>query len=196
MSEIVIFGAGEWGKYAKIYYENVGNILCFVDNNESLWGNERYGVKIEPPDILRQLTTNVTVVIANMRHSLEIRKQIVEEYGIEKIITFRISIDTEVEYFDKSVIEDNGEDELIVSYAGGLGNQMFLYALSRYLAHEGRNVTADFSYYVDPWAVSHGAIIKDVFKDISLKFCNPERRLLYRHENDAKLIFCEKEVDN
>ena len=69
---LVIFGAGEWGRVAYYYYEKEYVIEAFIDNDVRIQGTTVLGVPVFSPDYL--LKHNVRVVIANKRHKNEIAK--------------------------------------------------------------------------------------------------------------------------
>ncbi len=62
---IIIFGAGygaaEYLRYLRGLADSP-NILCIVDNDASKWGGELYGVTVEPPSVLPELSPDMIVV--------------------------------------------------------------------------------------------------------------------------------------
>lgn len=144
MEKIIIFGAGYWGDMAYHYYKKHYDIVAYVDNNEALWYSERNGIKILPPSILKD--EKVTVVIANSYHEGEIKEQLRIEFGISYALIFRISSESE----ELDDLPDTEENEIIVSFMGGLGNQMFQYAFYKTLEQNNKKVSGDLTYYVKP----------------------------------------------
>ena len=72
----VIFGAGErgtscYGFLKKNHYEGV---ICFCDNNSSLWRNKLMGLEILPPDEI--LKDEVLFIVANVDFWREIDRQL------------------------------------------------------------------------------------------------------------------------
>ena len=142
--KIAIFGAGQWGKTAYHYYKDKANVSCFLDNRESLWGSTVDGLEVLSPEEFSKLDLQEIVIVIAVSSGLEeIQKQIFEKYGITESIQFRI----EQQGYDYQ-IHDNCQDEIIVSYEGGLGNQMFQYAFAKCFMEQGKNVTADTTGYI------------------------------------------------
>lgn len=79
----VIFGAGERGTNIFKKLSDSFEIVAYADNNPSLWGRERNGVEIIPPDALPELTkkTGASIFIANELHYLDIAAQL-DGYGL------------------------------------------------------------------------------------------------------------------
>ena len=146
--KIVIFGAGEWGKMAELYYRQYSDQICFVDNDKSMWGQNINGIPIyEPEYILRGLTENINVVVANKYHSDEICEELLHKYGVSKATIFDIC-ENNLFLNEDSNEEFNGP---IVRFRGGLGNQMFEYVIYSLYKCKGE-VRADLSEYINPKA--------------------------------------------
>lgn len=139
----MIFGAGAWGKMAYYYCKNKYEIIAYVDNNPKLWNTFLNGIPVRSPDIL--INSKAKVVLANLKCEKNIKEQLLKEYGIKYVL--KLSVAVELEQTEELDISDTKEKELIVSYRGGLGNQMFIYALYRMLENRGKNVRADMLYY-------------------------------------------------
>ncbi len=139
----MIFGAGAWGDVAYHYCKNKYEVVAYVDNNPKLWNTFLHGIPIKSPDFL--VNNKITVVLANLKYEKNIKEQLLKEYGIEYILKF--SVATELEEIREPAQSDTKEKELIISYYGGLGNQMFTYALYRMLESKGKNVRADLLHY-------------------------------------------------
>ena len=79
----VIFGAGERGtnifRKLSIFFD----VIAYADNNKDLWGRERNGTAIIPPDDLTELVkkTGAAIFIANELHYLDIAAQL-DGYGL------------------------------------------------------------------------------------------------------------------
>lgn len=79
----VIFGAGERGtnifRKLSIFFD----VIAYADNNKDLWGRERNGAAIIPPDDLTELVkkTGAAIFIANELHYLDIAAQL-DGYGL------------------------------------------------------------------------------------------------------------------
>lgn len=183
--DAIIFGAGNWGQLAFFYYKEKCNILCYVDNNCDLWGKEINGIKINSPEILKN--ANVTVIIANKKHCSLIKKQLLDEYKKDEVIIFEVSEVPEILQKEKQK-----EDEMIVSFSGGLGNQMFQYALYLYLKENRLNVAADLSHYILFEVMPFQ--LENVFKKIRLRRCSTQ--LKNKYLGNEKLQIIEEGIEN
>ena len=173
MKKVVIWGAGEWGKLAYYYYRNSCEIVNYIDNDINIWGTIIHGISVCSPDVLKK--KKYTVIVACKRYEEEIKKQLIELYGIDEVISFRI-----VEKMQKipvKILYNTEEDEVIVSFSDGLGNQMFQYALYKIFQKQKKNVTADLSAYLRP--DMRPFILPKVFENIALHECTPEKKELY-----------------
>lgn len=142
----MIFGAGVWGDIAYHYCKNKYDVVAYVDNNSKIWNTFLNGIPVKSPDIL--LNNKVMVVLANLKCEKSIKEQLLKKYGIEYILKF--SVMAGLEETSEAAQSKTSEKELIISYYGGLGNQMFIYALYRFLESRGKNVRADMLYYYTP----------------------------------------------
>lgn len=82
----VIFGAGANARLAYHCYCTRYELLCYVDNNEGLWGDELNGLTVCSPDILKD--TDAIIIISSSRYTDEIKKDIYEKFGKRKVISF------------------------------------------------------------------------------------------------------------
>ena len=82
----VIFGAGANARLAYYCYCARFELICYIDNNNGLWGDELNGLKVCSPDILKDL--DATIIISSQRHAENIKKEIYAKYGKRKVITF------------------------------------------------------------------------------------------------------------
>ena len=65
MNNIIIYGAGFYGKHAYYKLHKEHNILCFVDNNPALWNNHIFGLPIiSSSELLTWYSKDTNVVIA------------------------------------------------------------------------------------------------------------------------------------
>lgn len=143
LEKVVIFGAGAWGDMAYHYCKNKYEVIAYVDNNPRLWNTFLNGIPVKSPDIL--INNKVKVVLANLKFEKDIKEQLLKKYGIKYVLKFSVAIGLEqTEEPDQS---DTNDKELIISYRGGLGNQMFTYALYRMLENKGKKVRADILLY-------------------------------------------------
>lgn len=82
----VIFGAGKNAVLAYHYYWTRFELLCYVDNNEKLWGDEINGLRICSPDILKH--TDAIIIVSSSRYADEIKKDIYKKLGKRKVLSF------------------------------------------------------------------------------------------------------------
>lgn len=82
----VIFGAGTNARLAYYCYCARFELICYIDNNNRLWGDEIDGLKVCSPDILKDI--DVTIIISSQQHAENIKKEIYAKYGKRKVITF------------------------------------------------------------------------------------------------------------
>lgn len=173
--EILIFGAGKYGKHAYLNYSSLYRVVGFIDNNLSLTEKTIFGIPVFSPDVLESETyRNIRIIIANYGHYKEIQKQLFYEYGISDTILFQIRTDEKfVRFSDDLADSKNIEQGFILEYKGGLGNQMFQYVFYKWLQKQGFHVEADLSgYYLlrgRPYCLNH------IFKKVELKECNYQR---------------------
>lgn len=181
--EIAIFGAGEWGRIAYYYYANSGKVACYLDNDKTIWNTQLNNIPVCSPDILRE--KQYTVVIANKQFEDLIKKQLLEQFGVEKVIVFRIEEKMQELYFEDDEFQPEGE--LIVSFSHGLGNQMFQYALYKIFAKQGKRVRADLSGYIKP--DMRPFELEHVFPNITLEYCRPQEKDIYLKEGRDRTFF-------
>lgn len=143
MEKVIIFGAGAWGDIAYHYCKKKYEVIAYVDNNSNIWDTFLNGIPIKSPDFL--LNNKAMVVLANFKCEKSIKEQLLKKYGIEYVLKF--SVMALLEDITESAQGKTSEKELIIAYYGGLGNQMFIYALYRFLECRGKNVKADMSHY-------------------------------------------------
>jgi len=107
MKKIIIFGAGLIGRYAFEFFGNE-NVEYFADNDPKKWGNEYIGKKILKPEELVYVKDRFDIVIANLKYSKEIQRQL-QALGIQNSIIFT------TEYADiKKGLRNVTEDILLV----------------------------------------------------------------------------------
>lgn len=81
---VIIFGCGNFGYNAKKWLlKNQYRIIGYSDNNEKLWGSSLDGLPILKPDTLEINNNNYKILIANERHSEEIKRQLMD-YGVKE----------------------------------------------------------------------------------------------------------------
>lgn len=82
----VIFGAGANARLAYYCYCARFELVCYIDNNRGLWGDELNGLKVCSPDILKDM--DVIIIISSQKNAEDIKKEIYAKYGKRKVITF------------------------------------------------------------------------------------------------------------
>lgn len=75
------------------------------------------------------------------------------------------------------------KEQVIIKYMGGLGNQMFQYALGEEFKHRGYKVLGDASWYEQDYANREFLLIK-IFPNIRIDFINHE--ICERYEREHK----------
>ncbi|MDE7322309.1 MAG: alpha-1,2-fucosyltransferase [Lachnospiraceae bacterium] len=183
-SKLFVFGAGAWGEMAYHYYKDKCLIAGFLDNSSDMWGKSINGIQIYNPKILGKMNLdNIRIVIANKWRGKEIFKQLHDQFGISQCIFF--SVQTTVEEYTVSNEEGVG-DECIVKYIGGLGNQMFQYALAKCLMSDGVHVTGDLSgYYAEE---DRNFALQDTFPRVMIEKCNGTLRKQYKEGKGSYIL--------
>lgn len=180
--DIVIWGTRVLGYTAFYYYKDKANIVCYIDNDEQKWGKTLNGIKICPPAVLKD--KDATVVLA-MRNGIEsIKKQLYEDFHIKSYVLFqageeRYSME-DGQCHDKEIPEDS----CVVAFSGGLGNQMFQYALFKNLESQGRHVLADLEAYLNIGVMKFR--LPEVFTNINLEICTKEQKKELLRKNEVK----------
>lgn len=182
--KVIIFGTGILGKTAYKYFEKRYNIACFLDNDVKKWNQLLFGKPIMNPEILKE-EKDVMVVVPGGIHKEEMCEQ-VYSYGIKEVILLNFEEKIYTPYIQKD--EEEGENEFVIQFKGGLGNQLFQYAFMRYLIiKEKKKCSIDLSYYIYPHVMKY--MLQDVFKKVTVKRCNPYIREKYL--SDEELCYCE-----
>ncbi|MDE6252016.1 MAG: hypothetical protein K2M78_05155 [Lachnospiraceae bacterium] len=110
-NKIIIFGASLYGKVAFNVLKDKYEIVAFSDNDEKKWSNSFCGIKVIPPDEIKEFE-NVKIIIAS-QYSRSIGIQL-RELGFSDIGIFI--------YKDKLVNQEeyHGEYEIIYSKFGNI----------------------------------------------------------------------------
>lgn len=167
MKKAVIFGTGLMGETAYRYYVQKYDIAYFVDNNEKKWNTYFHNIPIYHPKILKD-KKDIMVVVPNGKYKDEMCKQLYD-YGIKEVLIFELS-EKIYTLYNKDDIK-GAEKEIIVSFQGGLGNQLFQYAFMRYITLSGKKGRADLSRYIYPHVMKF--VLEDIFDEIYFERCNP-----------------------
>ncbi len=179
--ELYIWGAGTWGELAYCYYKEESKVLGYIDSAPEKWGTLKNGIEVYPPKVLRE--KEVMVVIA-VKQNENIERVLKEIYKIKEISYFGIYEKT----IKKIEVPDSKEillsdASIIIFFGGGLGNQMFQYALLRNYSIMNKNVYADLDDYLLP---KKGIFeLTKVFQNIKLEICSTNQKceLLKRYAN-------------
>lgn len=166
--DIYIWGAGKYGDMAYVYYKDDCHILGYIDSMPEKCGMRKNGIPVYAPDILKNKAAAVVIAV---RNNEGIERTLRERYAIRSIFYFRC-----VEEAVSAVTDDNcskealPKDAVIIHFSGGLGNQMFQYALMKNHLLKKDNVYADVSYY----QLAEGGIFQltEVFRNIQIKTCD------------------------
>ncbi len=156
MQDMVIWGAGRIGVCAWAYYRSNNNITYFVDSNPQKWGTFIEDIEVCSPDILKE--KNYLIVIASKFNVEQIVSELKKKYGITRYIIFNVDC----------MMQENGVEEEIdykgisLRFSGGLGNQMFQYALYKCFEQEKKKI------YFRNVSETSNVNITDVFESIHL----------------------------
>lgn len=182
--ELYIWGAGKWGDLAYFYYKEDSEILGYIDSMPNKWETLKNGIKVYPPNILNE--KDVMVVIA-VKQGKDIEKELKDVYKIKNIVYFGCYekvINTMNVFIQKK--EQLSDKSIIVFYGGGLGNQMFQYALMKNYSILKESVYADLDYYLLPR--NEVFELTNVFRHIKLKVCSTEQKYeLIKRYADGKI---------
>ena len=104
--DIIIFGAGKYYENRKWSFQNY-HIIAFLDNNPDLWGTQKNGVQILPPQKIQELVYDAVIVMS--KSAAEMQRQLVD-LGVseEKIYHF----------YELSLLTEY--DEVMLYYSGNL----------------------------------------------------------------------------
>ncbi len=169
--EIIIWGAGVWGDVAYHYYKKKGNVICYVDNDQRKWGETLNGVEICPPAVLKNRKAKVVLAV---KYEIQTIISRLKEYNIESYILFQMGEEAHSGQEAKDAERDIQEDTCIVAFSGGLGNQMFQYALMKSLELRGKKVMADLGAYCHAGVMDFQ--LTDVFRRIRLEPCTEKQK--------------------
>ncbi len=177
-NEIVIWGTGKYGELAYYYYKDSCNIKYYIDTDEKKWGKLFYGIEICPPNKIYKLDSKIAIVVA-IKYNEEIINQLKANPPKNSINLFQVS-NSPYEVENKRGIID--ENAIIISFCGGLGNQMFQYALFRKLQSDGKTVFGDLEFYLYP-GTTRAFLLPNVFPNIKIENYSIEQKRKFLLEN-------------
>lgn len=164
--EIMIWGCGRFGKQAYHYYDGIVDIAGFIDNNPNTWGTYLFDKMVYSPKVLKNFDGKVVIAVKN--DYVSIQKGLKDTYGISETILFKVeeqSLTTQ-EYSD--ICGEIDENTIMIYFLGGLGNQMFQYALAKNFLAQGKSIVANIEHYFK--LGKRKFILCDVFENITLRF--------------------------
>ena len=174
MENIMIWGCGKFGKLAYYYFKDNKevNIIGFIDSNSDKWGTQFFDKEIYPPKVMEEYKGQVVIAVKNGYENIE--SILKKTYGIQDIILFGISTQTLSNHRTPDSFEEVDKDSIMIYFLGGLGNQMFQYALAKNWIMQGKKVVANIKHYYEPG--TREFILKDVFKNINLNFAGDDQK--------------------
>lgn len=164
--EIMIWGCGRLGELAYHYYNENYDIVGFIDNNPNIWGINLFDKMVYSPKVLENYKGKVIIAVKN--DYVNIQKTLKKIYGITEIILFKLEERPLIIKEYSNVCEEIDESTIMIYFFGGLGNQMFQYALAKNYLLKERKVIANIEHYFKPG--NRKFILCDVFKNITLSF--------------------------
>lgn len=194
MDDVIIYGAGKYGEIAyEIYHRNC-NIVCYVDRDKAKWGTCLHDTKIMPPEVLQGFRGKVIITV--QKDTRQIEEELKTKYGISLFLEFRAVLKGKcVEKPQPLCI-----NSIVMVYMGGLGNQLFQYALAKYLIAKGKNVIADIIDYSKVYSRSFE--LMNVVQDGEFQFASEEICEYYKMKesiakiegSDEKYFFLEPDI--
>lgn len=166
MDKVIIFGAGRCGNTAYHFYKDVCNIICYVDNNAQKWGTFLYDKEIVSPEVLRGFGGKV--IIAVQKDAEQIGAELKNKYGVNQFLEFGVR--QRGNFSEKGLVFNSRC--IVVEYTGGLGNQLFQFALAKYLEYNGCDVAADITHYA--YVNARQFEINRIFKNIHVKYASDD----------------------
>lgn len=189
--KLVIWGAGNYGKLAFYYFNEVYDTIFYVDKNAKKWGRTLNGVTICNPDIFDFYDYDVVIASKYDLHQISME---LKEKGVKSITIFSVHTEALITQNDindsKNAVYDN---KIIVHFSGGLGNQLFQYALMKNFELTSK---ADIYGNISSCKLSGSRdfCLDKVFKRLNFNLLSDEREQKYVEEisqnsNFSKFVF-------
>lgn len=170
-TKVIIYGAGKIGSIAAQFLSSRYDIIGFVDRDKTKVGTKVCGFTVFSRDYLRD--NKELVVIAVSIDVDQIVQFLHDEYDIKKVMEFRIECNPKYLIWNDDFIDA----QTIIRFKSGLGNQMFQYALLRYLKDKGNKCFADITSYYDHSLREFS--LCDVFPNIDLNLFDSRNKERY-----------------
>lgn len=108
--QIIIYGAGIMGTRVCNYLKSEYEIICFVDKDKNKWGMDIEGIKVHPPEVLKE-QRDVLVVIASIFYH-EILKDI-KQYALKNVCVFQAEMK---QYLPSDIMEHLDDHTIDLGY--------------------------------------------------------------------------------
>lgn len=88
MKKLILFGAGQFGREALLYFGR-DNVLLFCDNDKELWGQEILGRKVIAPSELKEYEEDAVIILAAAEAvCVQIKYQLMRELQIDRFLYY------------------------------------------------------------------------------------------------------------
>lgn len=179
--EIMIWGCGKFGKQAYHYYNENFKIVGFVDSDSRKWGTYIFEKMVYSPKVLESFKGKVIIAV---KSNYEVIHEFLEKtYGISESILFKLEERPLISRNHSDFWNVIDESTIMIYFLGGLGNQMFQYALAKNYMKQGKKVLANIEHYSK--LGKRKFVLCDIFKNITLNLGG----------DDQKKKIIEKNVD-
>jgi len=166
--QTLIWGCGRLGRTAYQYYKENCDIVGFIDIDQSKWGTYLFSRKVYSPEIL---STFIGIVVIAVSWDYENINTVVKKYN-RNITTIIFKIEQLVTEKRESTNLSVDDKTVMLYFGGGLGNQMFQYALARNYLKQGKKVVANIASNINQGTESFS--LCKVFNNIVLDFGGDE----------------------
>lgn len=173
MNDIVIWGAGRYGNLAYEYYKENFEIKYYIDSNEKRWGSFLNGIEIVGP---RWVVENkCDVIVAIKANGKTVIDTLMQSSNVGRVIRFGINEESFECINEYSSLDQN--ERVVIKFGGGLGNQLFQYALYSAFEEKKVNVFADLANYKKPGERAFS--VSDVFEKAKLNIITDNERKVF-----------------